>query len=131
VRGGAFRTQSASDEGAKSEAFRIGLFRGGGCPTEAEWQPWAVPRFQLQIYPPAGPLSQIFCLMCFPILQRPGAKVARSHNVGGKPQWDGVKHIQDLSIVCGSVSIAFGMNETHMDESKDCPRNGRAAPAAL
>jgi hypothetical protein len=38
--------------------------------------------------------------------------------VGDKPQWHGVKHIQDWLIVCGSASIAFGTNETHMDESK-------------
>jgi hypothetical protein len=44
--------------------------------------------------------------------------VPRSHGAGDKPQWRGVKHIQDWSIVCGSASIAFGMNETHMDESK-------------
>jgi hypothetical protein len=35
---------------------------------------------------------------------------------GGKPHWHGVKHIQDWSIVYGSASIAFGMNETDMDE---------------
>jgi hypothetical protein len=73
------------------------------------------------------PPSQIFCLMCFPILQRPGRKSRKKPQLGGKPQWDGAKHIQDLSIVCGSASIAFGLNEPHMDESKDCPRNGRAA----
>jgi hypothetical protein len=76
------------------------------------------------------PLHRFFALCVSPFFSGPGAKVARSHNVGGKPQWDGVEHIQDLSIVCGSVSIAFGMNETHMDESKDCPRNGRPAPVS-
>jgi hypothetical protein len=59
------------------------------------------------------PLHRFFALCVSPFFSGLGAKVARSHNVGGKPQWDGVKHIQDLSIVCGSVSIAFGMNEEH------------------
>jgi hypothetical protein len=31
---------------------------------------------------------------------------------GDKPKWHGVKHLQGWSIVCGSASIAFGMNET-------------------
>jgi hypothetical protein len=47
----------------------------------------------------------------------PGAKRSRELQVGDKPQWHGVKHIQASSIVCGSASIAFGMNEKDMDES--------------
>jgi hypothetical protein len=42
----------------------------------------------------------------------------RNEPTWDEPQWHGVKHIQDLSIVCGSVSIAFGMNETQTDKSK-------------
>jgi hypothetical protein len=39
------------------------------------------------------PLHRFFALCVFPFFSGRGSKVARSHNVGGKRQWDGVKHI--------------------------------------
>ena len=47
-----------------------------------------------------------------------GENLRRGLQVGDKPEWHGVKHIQPSSIDFGCVSIGSGMNEKHHGRGK-------------
>jgi hypothetical protein len=56
-------------------------------------------------------LHRLFALSVSLSFSVPGANLRRELQVGDKPQWHGVKHIQPSSIGFGCVSIGSGMNE--------------------
>jgi hypothetical protein len=56
-------------------------------------------------------LHGLFALSVFLSFSDPGANLRRELQVGDKPQWHGVKHIQLSSSGFGCVSIGSGTNE--------------------
>jgi hypothetical protein len=58
-----------------------------------------------------APVHGLFALSISLFFSVPGAKQCRELQVGDKPQWHGVKHIQPSSTGFGSVSIGSGMSK--------------------
>jgi hypothetical protein len=61
--------------------------------------------------------SYIFFQVSLPLVQPTRANYAEAKQNGTTRTWLGVKHLHGSSIVCGSASIASGMNEAAMDDS--------------